>query len=337
MRSGKLMPVLAASAGVFAGSGASGQTVEFRMREMTGQSSFNNSWDLTLDFVIEARVVGAAGPIGIASFGLMFFSWAGENAGTFARLRINNADQSIFTGAPTISTTGGGMTGVAYPFRALVAQNVSNNGVINPLVSATGFTNTLCAGELSGVRGSTGSTFLLNTLDKDFDGIPDTSPLNGSGQVVPDGTIVALDSATSDQSFGSNNNFVQLYRFRYTLASPTGIPNLTLTGHVSELPTLFTHVQKTANGWQPVPIPAASTSINMMWTNGFFGNTINLCPPNYNGVNGVNVIDVFDFLNAWFNYCNLSFCPRTADYNCNGVHEVQDIFDFLNDWFVGCP
>lgn len=337
MRNGLKLSALAASASVLAGSMAAGQTVEFRLREMTGQSSFASSSDVTLDFVIEARVVGATGPIGIASFGLMFFSWAGENAGTFARLRINNADQSYFTGAPTTSTTGGGMAGVAYPFRSLVAQNVSNNGVSNPPVTATGLTNTLCAGELSGVRGLTGGTFLLNTLDKDLDGIPDSSPLNGSGQVVPDGTIVALDSTISDQSFGSNNNFVQLYRFRYTLANPSVLQNLTLTAHVSEPPTVFTQVQKTAGGWQPVPIPAAFTSSSMMWTNGFLGNTINLCPPNYNGVDGVNVIDLFDFLNAWFNDCNLSFCPRTADYNCNGVHEVQDIFDFLNDWFVGCP
>lgn len=334
MRFVKSLSAIAAIVGMAAGSAASGQTVEFRLREMTGQSLFNGTSDLTLDFVIEARVVGATGPIGIASFGLMFFSWAGENAGTFARLRINNADQSVYTGFPTTSTTSGGMAGVAYQFRSLVAQDLSSNGVINPPVTATGFVNTLCAGELSGVRGLTGGSFLLNTLDKDLDGIPDTSPLNGSGQAVPDGSIAPLDPSIADQSFGSNNNFVQLYRFRYTHAV---LPHLTLTGHVSEPPTVFTQVQKSATGWQPVPIPATFTSISMSWTNGFLGNRVDLCPPNYNGVDGVNVIDLFDFLNAWFNNCNLSFCPRTADYNCNGATEVQDIFDFMNDWFVGCP
>ena len=49
----------------------------------------------------------------------------------------------------------------------------------------------------------------------------------------------------------------------------------------------------------------------------------------FNGVNGITVQDIFDFLNAWFN-----LDPAT-DFNGSGV-SVQDIFDFLNAWFAGC-
>lgn len=60
------------------------------------------------------------------------------------------------------------------------------------------------------------------------------------------------------------------------------------------------------------------------------------CPTgcaDFNGVNGISVQDIFDFLAAWFG--NLS----TADFNDNGHITVQDIFDFLAAWFAGtnCP
>ncbi len=56
----------------------------------------------------------------------------------------------------------------------------------------------------------------------------------------------------------------------------------------------------------------------------------NLCPADFNGVNGVTVQDIFDFLTAW-----LAGSP-SADFNgVNGV-TVQDIFDFLTAWLAGC-
>jgi hypothetical protein len=49
----------------------------------------------------------------------------------------------------------------------------------------------------------------------------------------------------------------------------------------------------------------------------------------YNGVDGISVQDIFDFLNAWF------AGDAAADFDgVNGL-EVQDIFDFLNAWFAG--
>jgi hypothetical protein len=54
------------------------------------------------------------------------------------------------------------------------------------------------------------------------------------------------------------------------------------------------------------------------------------CAPDFNGVGGLTVQDIFDFLNAWF-----AGLP-SADFNHVGGLTVQDIFDFLNAWFAGC-
>ena len=53
-------------------------------------------------------------------------------------------------------------------------------------------------------------------------------------------------------------------------------------------------------------------------------------PADFNGVNGVEVQDIFDFLAAWF-----AGDPRANFNGANGI-EVQDIFDFLAAWFAGC-
>jgi beta-glucanase (GH16 family) len=57
---------------------------------------------------------------------------------------------------------------------------------------------------------------------------------------------------------------------------------------------------------------------------------VSACPPDYNGVNGLSVQDIFDFLTSWF-----AGEPR-ADFNEFGGLTVQDIFDFLSSWFQGC-
>jgi hypothetical protein len=56
-----------------------------------------------------------------------------------------------------------------------------------------------------------------------------------------------------------------------------------------------------------------------------------VCRADFNGVNGLTVQDIFDYLSAWF------AGNPIADFNgVNGLG-VQDIFDFLNAWFAGCP
>ncbi|HMN40631.1 MAG TPA: zinc-dependent metalloprotease family protein [Phycisphaerales bacterium] len=54
------------------------------------------------------------------------------------------------------------------------------------------------------------------------------------------------------------------------------------------------------------------------------------CRADFNGVDGITVQDIFDYLNGWF-----AGDPAT---NVDGVPglSVQDIFSFLNTWFAGC-
>ena len=54
------------------------------------------------------------------------------------------------------------------------------------------------------------------------------------------------------------------------------------------------------------------------------------CQADFNGVGGLTVQDVFDFLAAFF-----AMDPR-ADFNGVGGVTVQDVFDFLTAWFTGC-
>jgi hypothetical protein len=60
------------------------------------------------------------------------------------------------------------------------------------------------------------------------------------------------------------------------------------------------------------------------------GNPTTCCPANYNGVGGVTVQDIFDFLAGYFSN-NIA-----ADFNHSGAVSVQDIFDFLAAYFTGC-
>lgn len=54
------------------------------------------------------------------------------------------------------------------------------------------------------------------------------------------------------------------------------------------------------------------------------------CAADFNGVDGVSVQDIFDFLDAFF-----ANSPA-ADINASGAVTVQDIFDFIAAFFAGC-
>jgi hypothetical protein len=64
------------------------------------------------------------------------------------------------------------------------------------------------------------------------------------------------------------------------------------------------------------------------------GSTITACCyADYNKINGIEVQDVFDFINDW-----LAGSPfaNTGGSGSGGTLAVQNIFDFLNAWFTGC-
>jgi hypothetical protein len=59
------------------------------------------------------------------------------------------------------------------------------------------------------------------------------------------------------------------------------------------------------------------------------GNPITCCRANFDQLNGLQVADIFAFLNAWF------AGDLAADFDGGGL-AVADIFAFLNAWFAGC-
>jgi hypothetical protein len=55
------------------------------------------------------------------------------------------------------------------------------------------------------------------------------------------------------------------------------------------------------------------------------------CPADFNGVGGVGLQDLFDYLTAWFSGSD------DGDFNSIDGVTVGDLFDFLAAWFAGCP
>jgi hypothetical protein len=65
---------------------------------------------------------------------------------------------------------------------------------------------------------------------------------------------------------------------------------------------------------------------------------VTACPADFNGMNGVSVQDIFDFLADWNSQAaGGPVILATADFNWTDGITVQDIFDFLSAWNSGCP
>jgi hypothetical protein len=114
----------------------------------------------------------------------------------------------------------------------------------------------------------------------------------------PSTESIHLDSVATDGN-GPNSSLYVSGGFRTVGGTPTGLPFPVTTGGVRS--NNIAH-------WSP-----AEPS----------------CRADFNGVDGIGVQDIFDFLNAWF------AGSSAADMNGDGL-SVQDIFDFLNAWFAGC-
>ncbi|HVU62655.1 MAG TPA: hypothetical protein VHC70_01670 [Phycisphaerales bacterium] len=63
------------------------------------------------------------------------------------------------------------------------------------------------------------------------------------------------------------------------------------------------------------------------------GDFSHCCFADYNKVNGIEIQDIFDFLNDWF---NLVPYANTGSDGTTPAVGTQSIFDFLNSWFAGC-
>ncbi len=60
------------------------------------------------------------------------------------------------------------------------------------------------------------------------------------------------------------------------------------------------------------------------------------CLADFDGINGVTVADLFDFLDAWF--AQYGVCTTSCSADVDGLNNVDvgDLFTFLDAWFAGC-
>ncbi len=109
-------------------------------------------------------------------------------------------------------------------------------------------------------------------------------------------------------------------------------PNAIVCGTATGTHCVITTQAACQGSWKGYGTVCAAPATSTNWTT--------CCRANFDGQNGVNVSDIFLFLNAWFNGCiGQAGAPcngLNADFNCDGLVNIADIFAFLNAWFVGC-
>lgn len=186
------------------------QSVEFRIVERTGKSLVETNTDPTTNFAVQARVVGgnASQFLGNFAFDVVGLGEADAN-GTLTRLIISNANGTYApnpTQAVANSVGIGGMASI-YTYLAGIAPNF--NGLIN--ASGGPFVNTPGNQEIGAITGSPTGGSLLRLADTTGSGNPDT--YSGSGSTAP------IDPVLAQTYLGANGNFVDLYRFKYTLSN----------------------------------------------------------------------------------------------------------------------
>jgi hypothetical protein len=192
-----------------------GDVIEFRIVERTGQTMATPA-DNVLDFAIQARVTGG-GSLSSFSFDSLRLVGEPESYGQLARGIISNGDGTYATGFGTSGTVG--VAGLARTFSFDAGINASLNGVIN--VSAGSFTNTPDQ-EIGIVAANAVGSPMLATpgIDVDGDGNPDTWPGNGGGGTPPNMTHASVDP-TILQTYFAQGQFIDIYRFRYTVTNFT--------------------------------------------------------------------------------------------------------------------
>jgi hypothetical protein len=202
---------LAVCAGV-----AHAQTVEFRIIERKGRTVVTGAADAQLDLAVQARVVGAAPDVAVSGWGFnVHIVGELEANGVLERGFISNPDHTLSSAIGVSSVVG--QSGVAAQYSYLAGLNASFNGLIN--VSSSTFTNGPDQ-EIGIVAGSMTSTAFLATpgIDLNADGNPDTWG-DGTG-ATPDGfTYAPIPSTILQEYLGANGNWVDVYRFRYTVTN----------------------------------------------------------------------------------------------------------------------
>jgi hypothetical protein len=325
---------------------APAQSVELRIVERQGQGympwppqPISYLYDSELNFAVQARVVGSGGAgVGIRSITFNIEAPCERDSwGTLITLATSNGDGTYTSNPNQGISSEVGRGGLASQFTFLAQSDPGANGLIN--ASGPGHMNNVSSQDIGLVRAMAQGGPLLRAVDLDLDGIPDTSPLNGSGMVAPEGTTAALERGVGETYFGSDGNWVDVYRFRYTKMGFGTCPATTEFRVVPVgMPTLFAMVERVGGQWTARQIVATSVTEGrftvLHCTEG------HLCPADQDGSGHLDANDLFQFIADWFSGCTGAggiWCSgRTADMDCNGVVTADDLFMFLEAWFTGC-
>jgi hypothetical protein len=230
----KLLSAGALLAACSCGGIARAQTVEYRIVEeaLSGDASSViavppspgtglGASNLTGNYAVQVRVTAGPGGIALAgfSFDIVILNEPDAN-GQLTKMRISNPDGSYFTGSPMASPTVG-VGGMAKTYTYLAGINSAFNGQINASLGT--YTNNPAEQEIGLVTGSASGSALLGTPGMDPAGESNVGTWSGYGHgaTPPAGATAPLDGALGPTYFGQGQ-FIDIYRFRYTISNTTG-------------------------------------------------------------------------------------------------------------------
>ena len=258
--------LVAAIALVAAAGAVHAQSVEFRLIERRGQSTWTPGGvqslplnDNLIDVAVQARVVGGAANRGIGNFNFNIVTDNGEaeSRGTLARVKISNAGTGTYDTSATQYNTNAilGQGGLPATYTYLAGINGAFNGVLNG--SSGTYTNNPGEQDIGLVTGAPIGGSLLTTFGA-------AGGTDAGGNPVPDswvaGTTATLDPALANVYLGANSNFIDLYRFRYTIINGTidRTIHFILTGATAQT---FGSLASSNNVWGPAGITDATVSV----------------------------------------------------------------------------
>jgi hypothetical protein len=230
--------------------------VQFQIVERQGQSSIPNPptgttvADNVLNFAIQARVTGGTATDFLGNFSFdIVASGESDSNGTLTKLLTSNLDGSYAANTTQTNSSAVGRGGLPAIYTYLAGINPNFNGLIN--TSGGTFTNTAGSQEIGLVTGSPTGNALLLLTDTAGSGAPDTYP--GSGNTAP------IDPTIASTYMGAGGNFVDVYRFKYTVSDVTTARNITFT--LANLTAQIGNSLLLSNGvWGPVQANAGATS-----------------------------------------------------------------------------
>jgi MYXO-CTERM domain-containing protein len=200
--------------------GAANAQVEFRFVERTGQTVASSA-DSLLEIAVQARVTGGSN---LGGFNFNISTTDSESAGTLQLARTMNGyvfgvGNAYYAGTPWTAGSIVGIHGLAGQYSYLAGINGYFNGLVNQ--SQGTFTNNPALNEIGLIAGAATGNALLQTpgMDSDGNSVPDTAPSNGSG-ISANNEVAPLDPSLAGPYF-ANGQFIDIFRFRYTVSNFT--------------------------------------------------------------------------------------------------------------------